>query len=257
VPDISDFWPFVVAFAGLIAAGIGVPIPEELPTIGAGIWVATNPGLGPARWLILPVCYLGVLVSDVILYGIGRFWGPKLLRHRYVERWLSPETRQRTEQNFRNYGLKILLFIRWLPGIRSPMFITAGIMRLPLVLFVLADGIAAVFGHSVLFFLAWWFGDQFRELVVRAENTFAASIKPLIILTLIVGVVVYFLIRFLKKPVVTADPKELPLIGDKVANTLSHSDLHIPFLSKESAHPQAGQPNNQEKAPAQPSSTQK
>jgi membrane protein DedA with SNARE-associated domain len=245
--------------ASLIAAGIGVPIPEELPTIGAGIWVATNPGLGPARWLILPVCFMGVLVSDVLLYGIGRFWGRKLLTHRYVERWLSPETLERTEQNFRKYGLKILLFIRWLPGIRSPMFITAGIMRLPLVLFILADGIAAVFGHSVLFFLSWWFGDQFRELVVRAENTFAATIKPLIILTLIVGVVVYFLIRFLKKPVVTADPKELPLIGNKVANTLSHPDLHFPFL-QDSAHPQAGRPNNQEpqeeKAPSHPS-TQK
>jgi len=243
MPDLNDLWPFLAAFAALVAGGIGIPpIPEEIPTISAGIWVATDPGYGPARWLILPVCFAGVLVSDVMLYGIGRLWGPSLLNHRFVKRWLPPEIRERTEQNFHNYGLKILLFIRWLPGIRSPMFITVGIMRLPLLLFILADGIAAIFGHSVLFFLAWWFGDQFKELVERAEKTFATSIKPVIILTLIAGVVAFFLVRFLRKPVITADPQELPLIGAKVADTLSHTDLHFPFLTKESAHPKEGGP---------------
>src|SRR5258707_1373334 len=31
VPDLSDFQPFFVAFFMLVAAGIGIPIPEELP----------------------------------------------------------------------------------------------------------------------------------------------------------------------------------------------------------------------------------
>ena len=49
------------ALAMLVAAGIGVPIPEELPVVGAGVWVGSSPEYGPLRWLILPVCILGGL----------------------------------------------------------------------------------------------------------------------------------------------------------------------------------------------------
>ena len=40
--------------------------------------------------------------------------------------------REQIESNFHHYGLRILLMVRWVPGIRSPMFVTAGTMRLPL-----------------------------------------------------------------------------------------------------------------------------
>jgi membrane protein DedA with SNARE-associated domain len=219
LPDLSEFWPVLVAFVLLVAAGLGLPMPEELPTIGAGIWVASNPELGPARWVILPVCFFGVLVSDVLLYGIGRLCGPRLLQWRWVNRLYPPATRARTEENFHTYGLRILLFIRWLPAIRSPMFITAGLMRLPLVQFIVADGVALVFGHSLLFFLAYVFGDHFRDLVERAESTVATAIKPVLVLTAVAGVAGYFLWHFLRHPVTTADPqelKELPIIGQRV-----------------------------------------
>ena len=64
VHDLTSYWPVLVAFVSLVAAGIGAPIPEELPVIGAGVWVGTNPDdLGPERWLILPVCIVGVVIS--------------------------------------------------------------------------------------------------------------------------------------------------------------------------------------------------
>src|SRR5262245_48087654 len=124
VPPLSDFWPFFTAFGMLVAAGLGLPIPEEIPTIGAGIWAASQAEeMGWWRWLILPVCFLGVLISDVMLYGIGRFWGPHLRERRWAKRLLPPATWEKTERNFQRYGVKILLMVRWLPAIRSPMFI--------------------------------------------------------------------------------------------------------------------------------------
>src|SRR5437762_2544017 len=75
----SVVWACVITFSLLVAAGIGFPIPEELPIIGAGIWVGNMAELGPARWLILPVCIAGVVISDGLLYGVGRYFGPKLL----------------------------------------------------------------------------------------------------------------------------------------------------------------------------------
>lgn len=229
VLDLSAYWPFFTAFALLVGSGIGLPSPEELPTLGAGVWVASNPDFGPSRWLILPVCFVGVLIGDVLLYGIGRLWGTRLLEHPWVTRWLPAETRQKTEHNFHQYGIKMLLMVRWVPGIRSPMFITAGVMRLPITHFVLADGIAAIFGHSALFFLGYWFGDQVMTLVKGAE---ASTLKPILVFTLIAAIAVYFAYHFYRRPVITGDPKEMPLIGGKVADKLSNPDLSLPRMAQ-------------------------
>jgi membrane protein DedA with SNARE-associated domain len=209
----------LAAFLGAIAGGLGAPIPEEAVVIGAGVWVGSYPEVGPLRWLILPVCIVGILIADVILYSIGRFWGSKLLKTRWASRLLPPDKLEHIEDNFHRYGLRILLFTRWLPGIRSPMFITAGLMRLPLPRFLVADSIAAVIGHTVLFFLAWWFGDQVQELIVSAEN----RLKPILILAGIALLAVLGLYLFLRRPVATGDPEDVPLIGHQVAVKFEHA----------------------------------
>jgi membrane protein DedA with SNARE-associated domain len=218
------FWPILTTFVLLVLAGAGAPIPEDVPTMCAGIWVANRPELGPVRWLILPVCYAGVILSDVMLYGIGRLWGPRLLQHRWLARFFPADKRERIEQNFNRYGVKVLLCVRWIPAIRSPMFVTAGIMRVPLLRFAVADSAAAVLGHSLLFFLAYWLGEQFREMVVRAEHTVGTVLKSGLIVATILAVCLYLLIHFLRRPVSTADPQELPLIGTQVAAHIEQAD---------------------------------
>lgn len=226
MPDFGAlFWPMFGAFVSLVAAGIGAPIPEEIPVIVSGIWVASNPQLGVLRWLVLPVCFVGILISDVLLYSIGRLWGTRLLEHRWLARLMPPGRREQIECNFHRYGLRILLMVRWVPGIRSPMFVTAGTMRLPLHRFVIADAIAAVAGHSLLFFLAYWFGDQFRAFVESLENEVQSKVRPLLILAAILAVAIYFLVHFWKRPVTTGDPKELPIIGTQVAAKIEQSGI--------------------------------
>jgi membrane protein DedA with SNARE-associated domain len=214
----SVVWACVITFALLVAAGIGFPIPEELPIIGAGIWVGHNNDLGPIRWIILPVCIAGVVISDGLLYGVGRYFGPKVLEWRAVKRLLPPQKRERIEGNFHQYGVLTLLFARFLPAIRSPIFITAGIMRLSFAKFVIADGIYAIPGVSLLFFLAYWFGDQFRDLVVEKVQV----IRPLLILLAIAVVVGFLLYHFLRRPVASGDPEEFPIIGKVAAKLGPH-----------------------------------
>ena len=224
MPDFGAlFWPMFGAFVSLVAAGIGAPIPEEIPVIVSGIWVASNPELGVLRWLVLPVCFVGILISDVLLYGIGRLWGTRLLEHRWLARLMPPGRREQIECNFHRYGISILLMVRWIPGIRSPMFITAGTMRLPLHRFIIADAIAAVAGHSLLFFLAYWFGDQVKVFVESLENEVQSKVRPLLILAAIAGVAIFFLIHFWKRPVTVGDPKEIPIIGQQVAAKIEQS----------------------------------
>ena len=74
-------------FFALIAAGFGFPIPEELPVITAGVLVGHEDTT--LRWYImLPVVMAGVVIGDGVLYGIGRFWGRRLLDLGWVQRQL-------------------------------------------------------------------------------------------------------------------------------------------------------------------------
>jgi membrane protein DedA with SNARE-associated domain len=217
VLDPAVFWYCFWAFVALVLGGVGLPpIPEEGVVVAAGVWVASNPEYLPYGWIILPVCIAGILVSDFLLYSIGRHFGSHLLEHRWLARFLTPEKLARIQHNFHRYGLKVLLFVRWIPGIRSPLFLTAGTMRLPVVRFVVADAVAAAAGHSLLFFLAYLFTDSFMELFRRVEGDLN-RLRPLLVLLPILGVGLYLLIHFLRKPVPTADPEELPIIGHQVA----------------------------------------
>src|SRR5207245_4820513 len=127
-------------------------------------------------WFLLPICILGVVISDGLLYCIGRFWGLKVMKLPWMRRLLPQDRLERIELNFQKYGVVILLFARVLPGIRSPIFLTAGIMRLPIKKFVLADGIYAIPGVSLLFFLSYMLMDQFKELVIRKVESARAII---------------------------------------------------------------------------------
>jgi membrane protein DedA with SNARE-associated domain len=223
VGELTELYPVLVFFCLLVAAGLGFPMPEELPVVGAGIWVGSNEELGLLRWIALPMCILGVVISDGLLYGIGRYFGQRLLEFKWAAKLMPAEKRQEIEKNFNKYGIKILLFARLLPGIRSPIFITAGIMRLPLRRFLLADGIYAIPGVSLLFFLAFWFGQQFTDIVVQGENIILKA-RGIIVMMIIIAIACYFVYHFLHRPVTTGDPKELPLVGGQMAAKMQLAD---------------------------------
>jgi membrane protein DedA with SNARE-associated domain len=187
---------------------------------------------------MLPVCIVGVIIGDSFLYFIGRFWGAKLVKMPFIsKRLLTPERLASISENFKTYGVKILLFARLTPGIRAPIFLTAGITKLPLAYFIMADAIYAVPGVTILFFLSYWFTDSVLELVDQVSY-----VKPIIVLVVLAGLGIYLLYRVWRKPMVTGDPHEMPPIvgpmterlesvaesmADKVLHRSSHPDIKI------------------------------
>ena len=89
-----DQYGYLGIFLALLASGMGLPIPEELPVIMAGILVGHEDT--QLKWYImLPVAIVGVVMGDGILYSMGRFWGTWLLSRPWVQRRiLSPEKRK-------------------------------------------------------------------------------------------------------------------------------------------------------------------
>jgi membrane protein DedA with SNARE-associated domain len=224
---IDPFLPFPanVPWAAFYAAPSIIP-PQPEPTVGLH-W-----------YLMLPLCILGVVIGDGFLYGIGRIWGTRLLESRWMKRVVPEDKKQKIEENFRRYGVWVLLFARLLPTIRSPIYIMAGVMRVPFSLFVMADGLYAVPGVSLLFFLGYWLGDQFKDLIEAVEGRLSAS-RPIIVLIGLAVLLGYLTYHFFRHPVATGDPRlEVPVIGDKVAQRSEHN-LPPESLPSENHEPSA------------------
>ncbi len=227
--DFNDLRPYLLAFGMNVASGFGAPFPEELTMVGAGIWTASAADSHHAyRWLMLPVALFGVILGDLVLYTIGHRYGSRLLQYRWAARFFPEAKRLRIERNFHRYGVNILLFGRLLPTIRAPLFLTAGMMRLPLVRFLIADGIGAIIGNSILFFLGFWFGDAILDLIQPLEKE-VEKLRPILILVALVGVTLYLAYHFYRSPVTTGDPKEIPIIGNQVAARIDSESKKVPF----------------------------
>jgi membrane protein DedA with SNARE-associated domain len=211
----AELWIYASFFAALVAAGFGFPLPEEIALGAAGVAAAS----GAARWyILLPLCIVGVLLADIGLYLIGHRYGDRILEHRWLSRFLRRDTRQRIHENFHRYGVSILIVGRLVPGIRAPLFLTAGTTRLPLSRFMLADGVGAIVGNSLFFVLGFWLGDQFLALLRHVE-----SYRSLLLFAALVAVAAVALYEFLRHPVSTGDPKEVPIIGPQVAGHMKGS----------------------------------
>ena len=223
-------WGYLGVFLGIIATGLGFPMPEELPVVVGG---AISGDDHVIWWIMLPVCIIGVIIGDSCLYMIGRLWGTRLVERPFIKnRLLPPEKLASITENFQKYGIKILLFARLTPGIRAPIFLTAGITRLPLARFLVADGIYAVPGVAILFFLGYWFTER-MVTIIKGK---AEMVKSIVILVVLVGVAAYFVYRFFRRPVVTGNPSEMPQIMEPMSKSL---DSMTTILQKPATQPVA------------------
>ena len=89
--------------------------------------------------------------------------------------------------------------------------------------FLLADGIYALPVVSVLFTLAFWFTDSVVKVVDNVERH-VGSLKHYLVIIGIATFAVWMLYEFWKRWVVTGDPKEVPLIGEKIVKESHESD---------------------------------
>jgi membrane protein DedA with SNARE-associated domain len=213
-----DEYGYQGIFLALVMSGLGFPLPEEIPVITAGI-LCGHQDTSLKWYIMLPVLIVGVVISDGFLYGMGRFWGSWFLGRRWVQRHiLPPEKRAQIEKNFHDRGIAVLLGARLLPGIRSPVFIMAGVLRVPLGRFLLADALYAIPGVNILFWLAFVLTDQVMEIFKQLDQY-----RPLVIVAILSGIAGAIIQRyFLSRKVSTGEPPHVPQIISKPAEAVVH-----------------------------------
>lgn len=141
----------------LIGRGVGIPIPEDIPLLTGGFLCARE----VCRMeLMLPVAWFGVVTADTLSFTGGRFFRGQLPRLPIIRIVFSPSRMLKAERFYQKHGLKGLLAARFMPGLRTPLFFTAGTARMPFFKFLFIDMLAAVVSVSALVGLGWYFPTQ-------------------------------------------------------------------------------------------------
>ncbi len=222
---------YVWIFLGLFFTGIGIPpLPEEVMILWAGGMTATEKLQWYWAW---PATILGIICADSTLYGVGRYFGPKLFDHRWVQRVIKPERRQRIEKRFEEHGIKILLTARLLPPLRSGVFMIAGAIHYPFLRFLLADVAVALVGVSIFFF-----GSQaLVALLLMAGHwaVYAAAVAGALFV-----LVRYY--RHLRKRELSGAPPPISVLEVVVASPPTGQEKALPVEAPFPAPAQGGEP---------------
>lgn len=236
------FWLFVT--------GVGIVpfVPEELAVFGVGTFANKH---NFTLWLPWLSCIIGILGTDLVLYGIGRLGGPRFFELSLVKRFIPFERRQRILEGFHNNGAKFLASGRLLPGVRTAIFMVAGAIHFPLHRFIVAD-LVSIPIVSIFYFGSYFFAEMMARLIDNLHKT-----QYVVLFLLIVGGGGYLLwrwLRFIHRRTATNDfsPPHLP--------HLPHLPLSLPGISggaesadKHAAMPPAPRPTTTEHPLPEPS----
>lgn len=152
----------------LIGLALATLLSEDLTCIGAGLLVAG--GKAPF-WPVLIACMIGIFLGDILLVAIGRTLGRPLLDMPLVRRRVAPERIERAERWFKTKGGRLVLATRFMPGIRLPAYLAAGMLRVPWMPFIGWFALGCVLWTPLLVGATVWAGETLLTLFRAWERT--------------------------------------------------------------------------------------
>lgn len=185
----SGWKAYAAVFIALMACGLGLPLPEDITLFGAG--VLAYYGKADVHWMVL-LSMFSVLLGDSFIFYVGNRWGSKLRKRSPFNKVLSEERYQAAKEKFRLKGNRVIFAGRFMPGLRAPIFFTAGTLHLPYRVFLFYDGFAALISVPAIIYSIWYFGDQI-DYVIGVIKRIEHGIVAVILLAVLVGVIKYYM----------------------------------------------------------------
>ncbi|MEN9502786.1 MAG: hypothetical protein RI964_2071 [Pseudomonadota bacterium] len=141
---LSSYSAYAVLFFAAFLAATLLPAQSETVLVGLILTKQFVP------WLLVAVATLGNTLGSVLNWWLGR----SLQRFQH-KRWfpVSEVALHKAQTRFQRYGYWSLL-LSWLPIVGDPLTMIAGVLRVPLLPFVLLVGVAKLARYALLAWLA-------------------------------------------------------------------------------------------------------
>jgi membrane protein DedA with SNARE-associated domain len=164
---------YVFVFVVLLLCGFGLPMPEDVILVTGGVlaWLSSDLDQAtlasmvrdPGLVAMVLVGLAGILAGDSVIFLAGRRFGHRVADFRPLRRIITPEKLELVEKKVRTRGNVVVMFARFLPGLRAPTFFTVGHARMPYWKFLIFDGTAALVSAPLWVCVGFWFGSDLEE----------------------------------------------------------------------------------------------
>lgn len=200
-------YAYILMFLILLACGFGLPLPEDVVLITGGIlssYDVTN------YWMTFAICMAGVLIGDGTIFFFGRTLGSRIKKTRLFSYLIKEERDLKIQYWFRKYGVKIIFLARFMPGLRTPLFLSAGIYKVSAWKFFLLDGFAALISVPAWIWIGFVFGENL-EVLEKKMRQFQFGIYGIL-----AGILGFFILMwFIKKKIMKTQSQIDPDIHEE------------------------------------------
>lgn len=169
---------YVYAFVTLfmLASSFGLPIPEELILITAGMvaHIASDkvshpppyPGaIGVDVLTLSIVCFFAVFLSDLLVFLIGKYFGVKIIKSNFFLKKVDGSIFQKVNEWFQKYGALSCGIFRFTPGLRFFGHLSCGLLGIPIRKFILIDGTAILISVPTQVYFVATYGNVVLEWI--------------------------------------------------------------------------------------------
>ena len=189
--DYIDFFP-LLAFVGLLLAGLNLPVSEDLIIITGAILCHEKHSLIITSLIAI---FAGVIITDFFVFWVGTRVRKGAAKSKFFTRLVPEKALDKMHYYLDKYGIFTFIVCRFIPfGVRNTLFFTSGIFKLRLRVFVLYDIIAALISVNTLFFLTFHFGE-----VVEKPIKIAGIVLFVVVVSAVISLIIRFIVMWRKK----------------------------------------------------------
>jgi membrane protein DedA with SNARE-associated domain len=176
-------------FLLLLSGALGFP-PEDFTLLLGGI--AINAGKGDPEVLFV-LCYVGTILGDLFIYGVGRKFGTQLFNKPWVKQRFRPGRVKLVRKGLEKRGFPTIFIARHLFYLRTLTFITCGAVRMNFMRFLLADCVSALVSVPLMLWLGYTASEHYDTVVGYLKQ--AKLVSMVIILVGGAAITAYFIKR--------------------------------------------------------------
>jgi membrane protein DedA with SNARE-associated domain len=173
---------YTIVATMMFLSSFGLPLPEEVTIVALGVMVhmGKHPDQYPppvgvevkplSLYTAMAVCFFSIMISDFIVYYIGKKFGTSPAIHKLFRRFLGENSLERSRTMIHKHRFIVPAIFRFTPGVRFPGHLSCGMMGISPWIFLAADGLAALISVPTQVYLFATYGEVILSTIKEVKH---------------------------------------------------------------------------------------
>lgn len=183
-------WAYFILFISAFIENIFPPIPGDTVTVFGAYLV----GRGILNfWGVFISTTLGSIAGFMGIFGIA-YWIEWKLIEKYQPKWVKKSQIDKVENWFRLYGYWVILFNRFLSGVRSVISLVAGLSKMKVIPVLSLALISSTIWNGGLIYLGAIIGKNWEDILNLLK-----IYNRIVIVLIAIGILTAVILKFRRK----------------------------------------------------------